>query len=93
MVAPKLVRRGWLRKALVTGCEDASCFDSALEEDEKKNCGKRNGLLRGGCGAFCEDCCSGEVRPEEEAIEEEDGDVEYMVKSVQEVVDILMDSL
>lgn len=40
----------------------------------KKNCGRRNELLRFGC---CD--CSGDERPEDEAIEEEDGDVEYML--------------
>lgn len=45
---------------------------------EKKNCGRRNELLR--CCCCFEPGCSGDERPDEEAIEEEDGDVEYMAK-------------
>lgn len=77
--APKLVRRGGCESsALVTGCEEFSVA-VALLLGEKKNCGRRNELLRCGCDAGCCDWCSGDVRPDDEAIEDEDGDVEYIV--------------
>lgn len=82
---PKLVRRGGCaNSAFVTGCE----ADSELEldeEEEKKNCGRRNELLRCVFDADGGEWCSGEERPEDEPAEEQDGDVEYIV-AVQMVV-------
>ena len=79
--APKLVRRGGCdKRAFVTGCGASELsFD---EELEKKNCGRRNELLRCGCDAGC--WCSGEERPEDEAMDDEDGEVEYILNVVRD---------
>lgn len=82
--APKLVRRGGCESsAFVTGCEAFSELLGAVALPllllEKKNCGRRNELLRCGWDEGCCDECSGDERPDEEAIDDEDGDVEYIV--------------
>lgn len=77
--APKLVRRGGCdKRTFVTGCAVLSDEVLLFEEEDQKNCGSRNELLRCGCDVGCCDDWSGDERPDDEDIEEEDGEVEYM---------------
>lgn len=86
--APKLVRRGgWARSAFVTGCGVSELLLVLLLEEEKKNWGRRNELLRCGCGTGCCDGCSGDERPDDEAMEDDDGDVEYILGMGRDALD------